>query len=174
MHIRSAVASDAALLHRLAAETFPLACPPDALPESIQAFIDENLSESAFSRYLADPDRELFIAEEEASPIGYAMVVHTQPSDPDVLAAIDTFPTTELSKLYVLPNAHGAGVASALVERSVAAARQWDAASVWLGVNQFNARANRFYEKSGFERVGTKRFKVGERFEDDFVRLRTL
>ncbi|MEP6478552.1 MAG: GNAT family N-acetyltransferase, partial [Rhodoglobus sp.] len=42
---------------------------------------------------------------------------------------------------------------------------------VWLGVNQFNARANRFYEKSGFAIVGTKKFLVGEKYEDDFVRL---
>ena len=174
MHIRSAVASDAALLHSLAAATFPLACPPDALPESIEAFIAEHLSDAAFAAYLADPERELFIAEQDDTALGYAMLVHSAPSDPDVLAGIGAFPTSELSKLYVLPEGHGAGVAAALVERSVAAARERHAASVWLGVNQLNGRANRFYEKSGFERVGTKRFKVGVRFEDDFVRLRTL
>ena len=41
--------------------------------------------------------------------------------------------------------------------------------SHWLGTNQFNDRANRFYAKSGFTRVGTKRFLVGSRYEDDFV-----
>lgn len=172
--IRSAVASDAALLHEIAAITFPLACPPDALPESIQAFIDENLSESAFSRYLADPQRELFIAEERGVAIGYTMLVHGDPGDADVAAVVTVRPTVELSKVYVHPDHHGGGVASALVEHSVSAARSRGAASVWLGVNQLNARANRFYEKSGFEQVGTKKFLVGERYEDDFVRLRPL
>jgi ribosomal protein S18 acetylase RimI-like enzyme len=41
-------------------------------------------------------------------------------------------------------------------------------------VNQENARANRFYEKSGFTLVGTKHFLVGDRLEDDFVRERPL
>jgi RimJ/RimL family protein N-acetyltransferase len=41
-------------------------------------------------------------------------------------------------------------------------------------VNEENARANRFYEKNGFAKVGTKRFLVGERYEDDFVRERVL
>lgn len=172
--IRSATASDARLLHTIAAETFPLACPPDALPESIQAFIDEHLSVAAFVTYLADPEREVFIAEQDDAAVGYAMVVHTPPTDPDVLASIGAHPASELSKLYVLPEGHGAGVAGALVESSVAAAREHGASSVWLGVNQLNARANRFYEKAGFERVGTKRFKVGERYESDFVRLRAL
>ena len=63
-----------------------------------------------------------------------------------------------------------AGLAAALVGASVEAARDRGARSVWLGVNQQNARANRFYEKQGFAQVGTKRFLVGERYEDDFVR----
>ena len=48
-------------------------------------------------------------------------------------------------------------------------ARSSGAAGVWLGVNQQNERAQRFYAKSGFERVGTKRFLVGGVHEDDYV-----
>jgi ribosomal protein S18 acetylase RimI-like enzyme len=43
------------------------------------------------------------------------------------------------------------------------------AAAVWLGVNQENSRAIRFYEKSGFRKVGTKTFLLGSRIEHDFV-----
>jgi ribosomal protein S18 acetylase RimI-like enzyme len=52
---------------------------------------------------------------------------------------------------------------------SIGWARSVGAAGVWLGVNQQNERAQRFYAKSGFERVGTKRFLVGGQYEDDFV-----
>jgi ribosomal protein S18 acetylase RimI-like enzyme len=172
--IRSATASDARLLHEIAAITFPLACPPDALPESIKAFIDTNLSEAAFAGYLADPERELYVAEENGTAIGYTMIVHGDPSDPDVAAVVTLRPTSELSKVYVHPDSHGGGVASALVEESVRAAQARGAASMWLGVNQLNGRANRFYEKSGFAQVGTKKFLVGARYEDDFVRVRPL
>jgi ribosomal protein S18 acetylase RimI-like enzyme len=41
-------------------------------------------------------------------------------------------------------------------------------------VNDKNDRANRFYGKHGFERVGSKRFALGDRFEDDYVRELTL
>ena len=47
-------------------------------------------------------------------------------------------------------------------------------AGMWLGVNQENERANAFYDKSGFARVGAKKFLVGENWEDDFVRERVL
>ena len=174
MLIRPAVAGDAEALHGLARVTFPLACPPDTLPESIEEFIRLNLSQERFAEYLADPQRELFVAEDDGALVGYTMLVHADPADPDVAAVVTARPTTELSKVYVLPDRHGGGVAAALVERSVDAARARGAASVWLGVNQRNARANRFYEKQGFALVGAKRFLVGARYEDDFVRALEL
>ena len=96
------------------------------------------------------------------------------PADPDVAAAVTARPTVELSKVYVMPEQHGAGVAAALMDASVAAARETGAVSVWLGVNTQNARANRFYDKSGFRIVGAKKFRLGDVDEDDFVRERTL
>lgn len=174
MLIRPARPDDAAALSELAALTFPLACPPDALPESIAEFIASTLTQAHFEGYLADPDRELFVADEEGALVGYTMLVHGEPYDSDVRAVVTARPATELSKVYVHPDHHGAGLAAQLVERSVAAAHARGAVVVWLGVNQQNERANRFYAKQGFERVGTKRFKVGARFEDDFVRALAL
>ena len=168
--LRPARADDAAPLHTLAAETFPLACPPHTTAEAIADFIATHLSVDSFMGYLADPDRALFVAESGGGLVGYTMLVFTDPTDPDVAAAVTTRPTAELSKVYVREGSHGGGVASQLVTRSVEEARQHGSRSVWLGVNQLNARANRFYEKQGFVLVGTKRFLVGGQYEDDFVR----
>jgi diamine N-acetyltransferase len=97
------------------------------------------------------------------------MLIVAEPSDPAVVAAITTRPTAELSKCYVMPGHHGAGVASALMTRTLDAARERGAAGVWLGVNEENERAQGFYEKSGFTKVGRKRFLVGDKWEEDFV-----
>ena len=172
--IRPAIPAEVAALHELAALTFPLACPPSTTEASKAAFIAEHLSAAAFDRYLADRAREVVVAEEAGRLVGYAMVVHGEPVDPDVAMAVGSRPTAELSKLYVRPEHHGGGVAAALVAAVVDAASRRRAASVWLGVNQHNARANRFYAKSGFETVGSKRFLVGEAYEDDWVRERRL
>ncbi|MFM9877888.1 MAG: GNAT family N-acetyltransferase [Rhodoglobus sp.] len=174
LHIRPATPDDAALLHQLAAATFPLACPPDALPASIEAFIAANLSMDSFRAYLSDPARVLFVGEIDGAASGYTMVVFGEPGDADAAASVTTRPTAELSKCYALPTAHGSGLAAAMVTTSVQAARDRGARSMWLGVNRQNDRANRFYEKQGFTVVGTKRFLVGQRYEDDFVRALEL
>jgi ribosomal protein S18 acetylase RimI-like enzyme len=172
--VRRAVASDSAALAAVAAATFPLACPPHTTDEAKAAFIATHLSPSNFDSYLADPVRDILIAEIEGEVVGYTMLVFAEPSDPDVAAALTVRPSIELSKFYVLAGHHGQGIASALMTETIAASQERGAAAVWLGVNEENARANRFYEKNGFVKVGTKRFLVGEKYEDDFVRERVL
>jgi ribosomal protein S18 acetylase RimI-like enzyme len=174
LEIRAAVPADAETLAGIAASTFPLACPPSTTAESIAAFIAENLSEANFDGYLADPERSLLLAFVDGVVAGYTMIIFGEPIDSDVLAAISVRPTAELSKVYVAPGHHGGGIAQALVEASVDAAVARGVAGMWLGVNQENVRANRFYEKSGFTRVGAKRFFLGGNYEDDFVRERAL
>lgn len=168
--VRPATAADAAVLAAAAAATFPLACPPGTTPEAMQSFISDNLREQHFAAYLADPARDVLLAEVDGVPAGYTMLVAGEPSDVDVLECITVRPAVELSKCYVMAEHHGQGVATALMDASVEAARARGAATLWLGVNQQNERANAFYAKSGFARVGTKRFLVGGHYEDDFVR----
>lgn len=172
--IRPARADDTASLAAVAALTFPLACPPHTTEEAKAHFIATVLSAERFAEYVADPSRRVLIAEDETGQaIGYTMVILGEPADEDVRHAIRVRPTAELSKCYVLPGHHGEGVAGRLMNASVGAAADAGAAAMWLGVNEENARAQRFYGKHGFERVGSKRFLVGERWEDDWVMERS-
>lgn len=167
--VRGATAGDVPVLARVAAATFGLACPPGMTAERVDAFVAEVLSPQCFERYVADVKRRVLLAEQDGIPLGYAMVVAGEPGDPDVRAVVTTRPTVELSKIYVVPQAHGTGAAGALMDGALDVARAFGAASTWLGVNQQNLRAQRFYRKSGFEQVGTKRFLVGGVHEEDFV-----
>ena len=154
---------DTAELADVAARTFPLACPPTTAPENIASFIDANLSAERFAEYLADPHRAILTAAQGGRIIGYAMLVRGVADD-----------TAELSKIYVLPDYHGAGVSTALMDLTLATAEDWGVRSVWLGVNQKNQRAQRFYTKSGFKINGTRTFQVGARRENDYVMVREL
>jgi len=173
-HIRPAVADDLPALAAVAALTFPLACPPHTTDEAKAAFIATHLTEAHFAGYLADAARDVIVAVADGEIAGYVMLVAGEPTDADVAAAIRIRPTVELSKCYVHPGHHGAGIAGSLMAAALDAARAREAAGVWLGVNQENGRAQAFYGKHGFARVGVKRFLVGERYEDDYVYERAL
>ena len=174
VQVTVAAVADLPELADVAARTFPLACPPSVTAQNITAFIDENLSKARFAEYLADPDRLVLIAREDGRMVGYAMLIRGVPDDEDVRRAVTLRPAVEISKLYVLPDSHGGGVSAALMTGAVKRAKELGAKCVWLGVNQMNQRAQRFYTKHGFSINGTKTFRLGADIENDYVMVRPL
>lgn len=172
--VAAAVEADLPQLADVAAVTFPLACPPSATPENIAAFIAENLSQARFRDYLTDRDRAVLAARADGRIVGYVMLIRGVPDDDDVQRAVTLRPAVELSKMYVLPDSHGAGVSAALMTAAVQRATEFDAKCVWLGVNQLNQRAQRFYGKHSFIVNGTKTFRLGAGVENDYVMVRPL
>jgi diamine N-acetyltransferase len=172
--IRTAATDDAGALAALAAVTFPLACPPSASPEDIAAHLANTLSEQHFRKYLDDPDTTVLVIDADGVLQGYSLLVNRPAADPDVSSVLRVTPSVELSKCYVHPAHHGLGAAAELMQASLKAAAGSGGAGVWLGVNSQNARAIRFYEKSGFRKVGTKSFKLGSTVEHDFVLERAV
>lgn len=156
VRVAAADAVDVAELAAVAARTFPLACPPSVTRANIASFVDANLSVARFGEYLTDPQRLILTARLDDRIVGYAMLVRDDRG-------------VELSKLYVLPENHGAGVSTALMDAALSAAAEWGAVRVWLGVNQKNQRAQRFYEKCGFAITGTRTFQLGDDIENDYV-----
>lgn len=140
-----------------------MACPPSTDSGNIAAFVDANLSAERFAEYLRDPHRAILTADRDGQIIGYAMLIRDPAEN-----------TAELSKLYVAPEHHGAGVATALMDLALVAAAKWGVGRVWLGVNRKNQRAQRFYTKSGFTVSGTRTFQVGAAREHDYIMTRAL
>jgi len=165
---------DIAELAGVAARTFPLACPPSVTRANIASFIDANLSEARFAEYLSDPRRLILTASNEDRIVGYAMLIRGVGDDPDVHRAVRIRPGVELSKIYVLPDKHGSGVSTALMDVALAAAADWGSGCVWLGVNQKNQRAQRFYKKCGFTVNGTRTLQLGSHTENDYIMVRQL
>ena len=169
VEVRAASIADADELAAIAAETFPLACPPSADPADIAACIAENLSAERFAGYLRDPRHRVLAARCDGRIIGYAMLIRDDASG-DAPAHGDV----ELSKIYVLAEHHRSGAAAALMDAGLAWAAEHNARAVWLGVNQNNERAQAFYRKHGFAVTGTRTFQLGASMEDDFVMVRPL
>lgn len=179
--VRVAAPADADEVAALAARTFALACPPTTTAEAIAEHIATVLSPARFREHLADPAHRVVLAEVDGRPVGYTMVVAAPPADADVAGALRLQPVIELSKVYVEAGSHGVGVARPLMAETLRIARQLagergrDAdAGIWLGVNEHNARAIRFYARSGFGIVGTRSFRLSDAVETDHVMERPL
>ena len=169
--VTCATPSEARELAALAALTFPLACPPKVTAADSAAFVAEHLSEDAFARYLADGSKKVLAAVQDGNLMGYALLVFSAPSDPEVAEALGHLPApaAELSKCYVHPAVHGTGVAAALMQAAIGTALASGYRTLWLGVNDLNLRAQAFYRKSGFNEIGRRNFTVGGHVFRDFI-----
>jgi len=153
--------ADVAELADVAASTFPMACPPSAPADDIAAFVATHLSARRFAEYVTDPNRTVLIATFDDRILGYVILIR---DGPDV----------ELSKMYLLADQHSTGAAAELMQAGIDWAADCGAHTLWLGVNQKNERAQRFYRKHGFSVKGTRTFPLGNTVENDFVMGRSL
>jgi ribosomal protein S18 acetylase RimI-like enzyme len=161
--VSAASAADAAEIAQVAARCFPLACSPATAPADVAGFIAANLTVEKFTDFIDDPTHHVLLVRSARAIAGYAMLISGRDEEP-----------VELSKMYVLPEFHGGGAATALMEHALDHARGCGADTVWLGVNRANQRAQRFYRKHGFEVTGTRSFQVGENLEADFIMQKRL
>jgi ribosomal protein S18 acetylase RimI-like enzyme len=167
--IRRAVVGDAEALSRLGAATFRDTFERDNTPGDMQLYLARAFTPERQAAEIADPASTLLVAENHAeSPgaelVGYAHLVSGQAPDPVTGPA-----PLEIKRLYVSRAWHGKGVAQALMDAAIDAARTRGAKTLWLGVWERNPRAVAFYAKYGFERVGEQTFVLGTDTQTDWL-----
>ncbi|MGO1590842.1 tRNA (guanosine(37)-N1)-methyltransferase TrmD [Ancrocorticia sp.] len=187
---REATPRDALALSELAARTFPDAAPAYLTDESIQSFIQQELSLARFQKYVAnDRDRVIVLEADSKDLVGYALTIVPEadgiagldegaPVDALIDGAERSGPLLELSKFYIDRQWRGSGGARILWDFTLAdlasTCDKWANPGIFLGTNAANRRARHAYRKLGFEEVGTRQFTVGEQDNRDVVFARGL
>lgn len=169
-HIRPATLTDTETLSHIGAATFIESFITDIEGPAMIAHCSREHSQAAYTAYLSKPSAGCWLAEyaDTRAPIGYAL---NCPADLPVETAPDDI---ELKRIYLLSRFHGQGVADKLLNASIAHARGLNAPRLLLGTYERNYRATAFYQKYGFETVGTRQFDVGGKIYDDIVMAKTL
>ncbi len=168
--LRRAEPADAEALSLVAGATFLETYHALIGMTDIVAHVAGSCSPATFAYWITDPEVAVFYAALKATdaPLGFAVL--TVPDFPIPLTAHDI----ELRRIYTLATAHGQGVGPALLDAAREEARKRDKRRMLLGTHPENKRAQRFYEREGFDLVGRRRFRVGDRVFDDPIYALTL
>ncbi len=164
--IRNATDADATQLAEFGARTFYESFAADNTPEDMQNHLDSAFSAQKQLAEIRDPDIETLILLDDGSWAGFAQLRAGKRS-----AGVPEQGSIELWRFYVDKAWHGQGVAANLMESAKHHARRRGATSLWLGVWERNARAQAFYRKHGFRKVGNQVFVVGSDPQTDDVLL---
>ena len=171
LKIRRGTVEDAETLAPLAVKIFNDAFAGNPLnkPEDMHAYIAESLNLEQFKRELGDAEMIFFIAEISGIMIGYEKL-HEHSTE----NCISDENPIELQRLYVDGEFHGKGIAKKLMNECFDIASQKNYRTMWLGVWEHNLRAQKFYEKIGFTRVGEHIFQLGSDAQTDWIMERKL
>ena len=174
--VRPATLADASRLSELAASTFRETFAHANTPDDMARYVAEAFTPERQAAEITDPAGIVLVAEsradtdaDDAALVGYAHLV-AGPAP----AVVQGPAPLELKRLYVGRAWHGQGVAQALMDAALDAARAHGARTLWLGVWERNPRAVAFYGKYGFARVGEHTFVLGDDAQTDWLLARRL
>jgi ribosomal protein S18 acetylase RimI-like enzyme len=168
--IREAIAADAPLLSALGEQTFRETFLEDgfAIPypaADLSAWLPGAYGVAKFAGRIDSPAYGVWIAEDaQGAAIGYATagacgLPHPESSEDD----------GELYQLYVARAGQGTGTGARLFDTAIGWLEAQGNDRLWLGVWSGNVKAQEFYRRRGFEKVGEYQFPVGNWRDDEFI-----
>jgi diamine N-acetyltransferase len=171
LKIRRATTDDAEVLAQIGRQSFyeAFAEHPKNHPDDMKIYMDESFSIENLKKELSDADAIFFVAELENEIIGYAKL--QQNSREDCVSGENPL---ELNRLYALDRHIGKGIGKALMLECLEFAETNQHDVFWLGVWEFNFRAQKFYEKFGFEKCGEHVFQLGSDPQIDWIMRRQV
>lgn len=164
---RDACIDDAPAIRAVYVESFDAVFRHLYSAEDYDSFMSGH-GDAAFRDQIGDEAYAFRLAEADGRLVGYCKLgPPSLPYDPEGKRCI------ELRQLYLLEAAKGGGVAQALMDWSFVEARRRGAEEMWLSVFSENLRAQRLYDRYGFEKMGEFDFMVGKHADHEFLyRLR--
>ncbi|HEY0659153.1 MAG TPA: GNAT family N-acetyltransferase [Pyrinomonadaceae bacterium] len=165
--IRVAAVEDAETLARIGWKSFhdAFAAHPANHPDDMKIYMDEAFAPETIAGELREADTIYLIAENENEAIGYAKLKLDSRED----CVSESVNPIELCRLYSLDEYIGKGIGKALMEKCLEYAQENGNDVFWLGVWEYNFRAQKFYAKFGFEKCGEHVFQLGTDPQTDWV-----
>ncbi len=169
--IRRAELQDAEMLTELCWKTFWDAFHdnPKNAPDDLADYMNSAFNVGQIEGELADENAIFLVAEIKDEAVGYAKLL-LDSRESEIIAE----KSIELNRLYSKQEFLGKGVGKSLIEKCLEEAEKHNCDTMWLGVWEFNPRAQAFYRKYGFYEVGKHIFQLGLDAQTDLLMQKDL
>ena len=155
--IRRATVDDAVLISVLASTTFYEAYFEQDESANLAGYIHESFEIKTIRSEIEDPRSTFFLIFLDGKVVGYAKLIDDSTTD-----GVADGRVVELKRIYLVERVWGTGIGDKLVTYCIETAKNRGFAAIWLGVWEENTRAQKFYTKYGFYKVGTVTFPYGD------------
>jgi diamine N-acetyltransferase len=162
--VRGATVNDAALISRLATETFYETYSWYNTPENMKEYIQTHFNPEKTKYELSEKETYFFLVSVNDEVAGYAKMRNVE--HPKELKGKRYL---EIERIYVIKKLQEHKLGYALMQHCFEKGRNLKLDCIWLGVWEKNTRAIAFYEKIGFKKFGTHNFQLGDDAQNDLL-----
>lgn len=138
-------------------------------PENMELYCGKVFSPAFFDEDFRQDNVRYLLAYEGHQLAAYAKLVLAS-ATPGVASQVGV----EIARFYLDTPYQGKGLGQEFMEYCLWWAKEQGFRRVWLGVWPQNPRAVRFYEKIGFEKIGTADFLLGTDLQSDDIMLKNI
>ncbi len=169
--MRRITPEDVSALSFMSKETFYDTFTGTCTPEDMEGFLEKYYNEKTLLHEVQDSGIEFYFGEADGNPAGY-LSFKEEVSD---FAELKGKKSLELKRFYVSKEYHGKGAAHNMISFFIDKAINEDYEVVFLGVWEFNYRAQKFYSKHGFVLTDHKHdFPIGNTPQTDVYMIKYL
>ena len=162
-------AEDIKTLQAIAKQTFTETFGSQNTAEDLAKFLNEEYDFDKLKAEVENPESFYYFYYFEDELAGYLKLnvgaAQTESDYPEAL---------EIQRIYVLQKYQGKRIGLAMMQQALVIAEELKKPQVWLGVWENNFKAQAFYQKSGFKKVGSHDFILGDDKQTDYILLKTL
>jgi ribosomal protein S18 acetylase RimI-like enzyme len=154
LEFKKAGINDLLKIQRIAYETWPLAFGQVITNEQINYMLELIYNEASLKRQMIEKGHNFILAEKGNQSLGFASYEINYNSEPQLM----------IHKLYILPLTQGLGIGTKFLNLLSDIALQNNNKQLRLKVYFKNTKAIGFYEKYGFQKIGTETTNLGNNY----------
>jgi ribosomal protein S18 acetylase RimI-like enzyme len=154
LEFKKARINDLLKIQRIAYETWPITFGQVITNEQINYMLELIYNEASLKRQMIEKEHNFILAEKGNQSLGFASYEINYNSEPQLM----------IHKLYILPFTQGLGIGTKFLNLLSDIALQNNNKQLRLKVYFKNTKAIGFYEKYGFQKIGTETTNLGNNY----------
>ncbi len=142
------------------------------IQKDLDDYLTEGYAKEKYESWIADPHYRIWIvrSKELQSIVGYILAGSCNlPLENCEGGPYDASLSGEIKRMYLHPDTFGTGLSQNLINLALEWLKKSYDDRIFLGVWSENYRAQKFYKKNGFTKVGEYGFPVGDHIDLEFI-----
>ncbi|MEY3195368.1 MAG: hypothetical protein RIQ78_1465 [Bacteroidota bacterium] len=164
MEIRSATTADLESLRNFAEQTFRLAYEADNDPVPFEEYCSKAFTLEQFQSEMQHPFSAFWLGWKDNQLVAYLKLNYD--NHPELLM---TSHSVQVERLYIEPTWQNQGLGALALHFVQEQAKKNGVEWIWLSVWKKNPSAVRFYQRCGFDTIGTEIFHVADDPQEDWL-----